>query len=100
MSKEPRREEDGRFKPGQSGNPSGRPKANHKVTELARRYTEEAVATLATLMVDEGVSARARIAAANSLLDRAWGRPPQSIELDAGDAPSLLRVEFVKSKED
>ena len=39
------RKENGQFKQGFSGNPGGRPKDEHKVAELARSYTLEAVET-------------------------------------------------------
>ena len=44
------RNELGRFKTGYSGNAGGRPKDEHKVAELARSYTKEAVETLVELM--------------------------------------------------
>jgi hypothetical protein len=40
----------GRFAPGSSGNPDGRPKDETRVAELARSYTSEAVETLVHLM--------------------------------------------------
>ena len=40
----------GQFAPGQSGNPGGRPKDEHRVAELARSYTVEAIDTLVELM--------------------------------------------------
>ena len=42
----------GKFAPGQSGNPEGRPKDEHRVAELARSYTLEAIDTLVELMRD------------------------------------------------
>ena len=40
----------GRFKAGYSGNAGGRPRDEHKVAELARSYTTEAIDTLVDLM--------------------------------------------------
>jgi hypothetical protein len=40
------------FKPGQSGNPGGRPKAIIEVALAARQYTVEAVETLVKIMRD------------------------------------------------
>ena len=48
--------------------------------ELARAYTEAAIDTLAAIMSDEKASPAARIAAANALLDRGYGRPTSIVE--------------------
>ena len=69
----------GRFKPGQSGNPSGRRKEVGPVRELAKQYTEAAIDTLARIMQDETAPHSARVAAAEALLARGWGRPQQDI---------------------
>ena len=71
------------FQPGQSGNPGGRPKILAEVRELARTHTAEAIETLALIMRDPNQNARARVAAARELLDRGYGKPPQSLEVDA-----------------
>ncbi len=63
------------WRPGQSGNPRGRPKLDRHVRDLARRYTEEAIEALANIMRDESESATARTRAAEVILDRGWGRP-------------------------
>ena len=44
------RDDSGKFIAGYSGNPGGRPKDEHRVAELARSYTLEAVQTLVDLM--------------------------------------------------
>lgn len=63
-----------------SPNAGGRPREVGDMRELAKSYTEAAVRTLATVMNDESVSPSARAAAACAILDRAYGRPSQSIE--------------------
>ena len=63
----------GQFAPGQSGNPGGRPKDEHRVAELARSHTLEAIDTLVELM-REGKDERVRGTAAQALLDRGWGK--------------------------
>jgi len=67
---------------GQSGNPGGRPRIVAEVRDLARRYTAEAVDTLVRIC-KSGKSESARVAAAQVLLDRGWGRPMQMTELSA-----------------
>jgi len=68
---------------GVSGNPGGRPKEVGHVRELARQHTETAIRTLVEIATDPGQPGRARVAAAEAILDRAWGRPPQALEVDA-----------------
>lgn len=58
------------FKPGQSGNPGGRPKG---IAAQAREHTEAALTVLVNGMADE--DARVRVAAAREILDRGWGKP-------------------------
>ena len=60
------------FKPGQSGNPGGRPKAIQFLVDLARAETEEAIKKLAYLMQNAKTEA-VQAAASNALLDRGWG---------------------------
>ena len=68
------------WKPGQSGNPGGRPKAVGHVRDLAREHTKEAIETLVDIMRN-GDKDVARARAAEVLLDRAWGRAPQAMEI-------------------
>ena len=80
------------FPKGCSGNPGGKPK-NPKairdrqvmadVKELSRLEGPEAVRQLAAIMKDERAPHAARVSAANSLLDRGYGRPPQSVDVTA-----------------
>jgi hypothetical protein len=71
------------FKKGQSGNPGGRPKVVAEVQELARQNTTAAVETLVSIMTDAKAAPAARVSAANALLDRGYGKPPQHITADA-----------------
>lgn len=67
-------------------NGSGRPKgALNKVglglREAAQQYTQKAIDTLVEIMTDTEATPAVRVSSANSLLDRAYGRPSQSIEV-------------------
>lgn len=63
---------------GKSGNPGGRPKEVAEVSALARQYGPEAVERLAAIMRSDDL--KAARGAADSLLDRGYGRPVQSVE--------------------
>ena len=60
-----------------------------EVRELARRHTPEAIERLVKEMKD-GDTSHVRIGAANSLLDRAWGKPTQPLAGDADELPAVL----------
>jgi hypothetical protein len=64
----------GRFQPGRSGNPGGRPRAAHSITELARQHAPDAIKTLADIA--KNGTPGARVSAAIALLDRAYGKAP------------------------
>jgi hypothetical protein len=70
----------GSYKPGQTGNPGGRPKSVTEVRELARTYTVQAIETLVEIMQDTSANPGSRVAAANNLLDRGHGKAPQTFE--------------------
>lgn len=56
-------------------NPGGRPKALVEVVRLAREHTVEAVEALVDIMRHSDKD-QARVAAANAILDRGWGKAP------------------------
>jgi hypothetical protein len=70
----------GKFQPGQSGNPGGRPKVISEIQALAREHKAEAIDTLVSIMRDEGASAAARVSAASAILDRGFGKPTQTVD--------------------
>jgi hypothetical protein len=80
----------GRFQPGQSGNPGGKPKAIVEVAAAARARTVEAIETLTTIMRDKKATASARVSAAVAMLERGWGKAPQSISVKRD--PSEMRT--------
>ena len=65
------------------------------IRSLARSYTEMAIQTLAGV-AQNGQSESARVAAAEALLSRGWGKPPQPISGDEENPFEILhRIERV-----
>jgi hypothetical protein len=71
------------------------PKSLTEIRSLARSHTRTAIRVLAGIMSCKDATAAARVAAANAILDRGWGKPTQAIE--NGDEPFELidRIERV-----
>lgn len=75
---EKQRGRSGRFAPGVSGNPGGRPRDVHGIRELARESGPEAIQTLKDLM--KSSDERVRLSASVALLDRGFGKPTQPLD--------------------
>lgn len=65
------------------------------IRSLARGHTEGALATLASIMHSAEAPPAARVAAANALLDRGWGKPTQVIQGDEDGGP--ITITWLKS---
>ena len=91
------RTRDGKFLSGHSGNPSGRPKDEHQVAELARSYSAEAIETLVDLMRNAKED-RVRGNAAQALLDRGWGKPKVEVATSGYLAALQAVSERVKAR--
>ena len=55
-------------------------KQRKTLTELAREHTKMALAVLVEIAKNKKSSEKARVSAANALLDRGYGRPRQALE--------------------
>jgi hypothetical protein len=77
----PPRRINGRFAPGVSGNPGGVSEIRREMQELARLHSVEAIETAVRIM-RTGKSETNRLMAVSMILDRAWGKPRQSVELE------------------
>ena len=53
-----------------------------EIASLARSHTKTAIKTLVGIMNQAKASPAARVSAANSLLDRGWGKPAQSLAIE------------------
>ena len=73
------------WEPGKSGNPGGRsPRVGpngETVAELARAHTATAIEALVRVVTNDVHPQQ--VAAANALLDRGWGKPKESVDIDA-----------------
>lgn len=91
QAKQPNGAEDGAtekphlWKPGQSGNPGGRPKQVRELLELARTSVPKAFALAKELMADPGEDSRVRLEAAKFLTSYGIGAPPRE-QLDVTGA--------------
>ncbi|MBV8458414.1 MAG: hypothetical protein JO122_17570 [Acetobacteraceae bacterium] len=65
------------WKPGESGNPSGRPAGLRAVQRAAREKTPDALRYLARVIDDDGGDRRSGIVAAQTILTWAYGKPPE-----------------------
>jgi hypothetical protein len=74
------------FAQGRSGNPGGRPKAALDVQALAREHTTAAIRTLVEALRDP----KLKVAAAQALLDRGWGKP--AVQIHAQSESTVLHL--------
>jgi hypothetical protein len=62
------------------------------IESIARGYSSLAIKTLAGIMQSPKMPPSARVAAANSILDRAWGKPKQAVEMDGEIRVTIRRI--------
>lgn len=76
----PQRRPDGTLLPGSTANPSGRPRIVGEVQSLARGHAPAAFARVVTLV--ENADPRVALAAAQEVLNRAWGKPIAQVKTE------------------
>jgi hypothetical protein len=81
------------FKKGQSGNPSGRPKAHSEIIKVARLHSLEALDTMVAIMRNRK-HPKLALKASELIMDRAWGRVPHAITGEAGEGPVKIQVSW------
>lgn len=69
-------------KPGECRNPRGRPKKDYNLAALAQKHAEAAINTLVEVMTNTEATPSARVGAAAEILDRGFGKAPQSLDVD------------------
>jgi hypothetical protein len=71
------------------------PKTLTDIRSLARSHTRSAILALAGVMRSKDATHAARVSAANALLDRGWGKPPQALNTEGGALELIHRIERV-----
>lgn len=67
---------------GEVRNPRGRPKKDLSLAAKAQAHAQDAIDTLVEVMKDKDATPSARVGAASEILDRGFGRAPQSLEVE------------------
>lgn len=83
------------FVKGQSGNPTGRPKQDPEIRDLARAKTPQAFKVIIDLLAsdDEAI----RLSAAKDIIDRAYGKAAQALDI-SGSIQSISVTVTEKKK--
>jgi hypothetical protein len=85
------------FKPGQSGNPGGRPKKTQEELDLVaacKQKAPEALAVIAGIM-NRGENERNRLAAAQAIIERGYGKAVQPVEASGPNGGPIETVTTV-----
>lgn len=83
------------FKPGQSGNPSGRPKIPEEFKELAKRYSVPALRKVIEIMESPNSDYKDKLKASEIIMDRAWGKSTQAISgPEEGPIQTESKIDF------
>ncbi len=94
--------EDTRWKPGQSGNPGGRPAIMKEVRQACQDMSLDGCKVLNEIMHDKEQPGSVRVAAVREVYDRAFGRPEQQHRVSGQIDFAHLLAEFsqVRALED
>lgn len=88
------RDSAGRFVKGESGNPSGRKKADERVQKALKAATYDAAQTLVALLNSN--DDRVRYQAATAILDRVYGKPKQSVDVEQSEPINITLGDGIK----
>lgn len=77
------------FKPGESGNPSGRPKVPKELVAICRDISPEVVQFWVTTMRNAEEKAADRLRASENIMERAYGKAAQNINANVNDQRTI-----------
>ena len=77
----------GRFLPGNKG--GGRTKMPEELRKDFRKLSPKALKVLKSILLDDEARQADRIKAAEIILDRGYGKPPQAVSVSPGDETGL-----------
>lgn len=91
----------GGARPGAGRKPGKVGAAKRALAEMAKDHAEAALETLASIHSDIEAPAAARVSAATAILDRAYGKPAQSLEHTGADGAPLMPpvIQFVTDED-
>ena len=85
------RDKAGRFVKGKSGNPGGRKPMDGETKKILEDAAPEAAQMLVAMMNNAAVNPQVRIKAAETILDRVYGKPTQAIE---GEIDNVIEIKM------
>lgn len=100
MSDPDNRNSDGTFQKGKSGNPGGRPKSIDEIVQIAREASPDAMRKIIEIMKRPDAPAPAAIAAAQHILDRAYGKPKETVDMTVKQTLEDLVLASMRKKDE
>lgn len=91
-----------RIQPGEVRNPTGSQTIpmTKEVRDAFRARTLDALSILVEIMMDRRAKGQDRVRAAEAVLDRGWGRPKESIDIDLQTNIPIVFSELLKNEAD
>ncbi|MDO8800062.1 hypothetical protein [Phenylobacterium sp.] len=84
----------GGARPGAGRKPGAVSQAKREIAEMAKDHAETALQVLVTVANNTQAPSAARVSAATAILDRGYGKPRQSVELE-GALAGTMTVTYV-----